>query len=374
LALTQTVTAALIVRDEEKFLCRCLASLQKAVDEIVVVDTGSTDRSMAIAREAGARLLRIEWGNDFAAARNVGLEAVKTDWVLYIDADECLSPDNDRRLGDYLDENAIGAYVSFRPKSGYTRYREMRLFRADPSIRFEGRIHETIWPSVLRVQAATNGKIIRTPVAIDHYGYDGDQSHKLNRNLKLLEDALQEDGARLYLYHHLAETLFGLNRHAEAENVARRGVNLSLSRTSEKDISDGSLLYQTLARILMRRNAPSLGVIEAGLARNPADYGLHYLKGCALLNGGSYAEALTVAHKLLSVDVDRLQDGLLAFDQAIFGEEAYEIAAMASYQLGNRADAATYFSRAAELNPNNQSYRIRAIALKGCENIKEASN
>jgi len=86
------LSAAMIVRDEEHHLEACLRSIQDLVDEIVLVDTGSEDQSVAIARRFGARVFEFAWCDDFAAARNHGLERCRGDWILYIDADERARP------------------------------------------------------------------------------------------------------------------------------------------------------------------------------------------------------------------------------------------------------------------------------------------
>ena len=117
-----TLSASLIVKNEERFLHACLSSLVGQVDEIIVVDTGSTDRSPDIARECGARLLQFPWNSSFADPRNVALDACSGDWILYIDADERLVLDGDARIVDLLRTDAwAGAMVRFRPKSGFTR-------------------------------------------------------------------------------------------------------------------------------------------------------------------------------------------------------------------------------------------------------------
>ena len=96
------VTAALIVRDEERFLAGCLASLAGRVDEIVVADTGSVDRTREIALEHGARLIEHRWADDFAAARNVALDAASGDWILYVDADERLAAWRAGRIDSWM--------------------------------------------------------------------------------------------------------------------------------------------------------------------------------------------------------------------------------------------------------------------------------
>src|SRR4051794_6298576 len=121
-----------------RYLPGCFESLAGQVNEIVVVDTGSTDGSLEWARAQGAQVHSLPWRDDFAAARNEALDRVRSDWVLYIDADERLSVPDGRSLADEVDPAAAGMRVRFRPKLRYTPYLELRLFRCDPRIRFEG--------------------------------------------------------------------------------------------------------------------------------------------------------------------------------------------------------------------------------------------
>src|SRR5262245_1489579 len=90
-AAASRISAAMIVRDEEAYLDDCLKSIVDEVDEIVIVDTGSRDRTCDIARRYGARLFDLPWTGDFAAARNHALDRASGDWILYIDADERLA-------------------------------------------------------------------------------------------------------------------------------------------------------------------------------------------------------------------------------------------------------------------------------------------
>ena len=87
------LSLSMIVRNEEARLAACLASVSALADEMVVVDTGSTDTTIAIAEAAGARVEQINWPGDFAPARNQALEFLKGDWVLVLDADEQLRPE-----------------------------------------------------------------------------------------------------------------------------------------------------------------------------------------------------------------------------------------------------------------------------------------
>ena len=104
-----SITACLIVKNEERFLDKCLQSLQGTADQIVVVDTGSTDRTVEIARTHDAEIHHFEWCDDFAAARNFSLEKARGDWVLILDADEVLTPEGRKELQiDTAAQNVIG--------------------------------------------------------------------------------------------------------------------------------------------------------------------------------------------------------------------------------------------------------------------------
>ncbi|MEM6795690.1 MAG: glycosyltransferase [Acidobacteriota bacterium] len=220
-----SLAAALIVRDEERFLGDCLASLKGVVEDIVVVDTGSRDGTREIAEAAGARLFHFAWCDDFAAARNAALDACRSDWVLYIDADERVVGGCDDEFRQLLeDPGFVGLTVRFRPVTGYTFYREPRLFRRHPDVRFRGAIHETHLPDLYSLALRERRLIGHSELALHHLGYDGDISHKHPRNLPLLEARLREDPDHIYSWWHLGQTLAGLGRMGEAEEAWRRGL------------------------------------------------------------------------------------------------------------------------------------------------------
>ena len=358
-----TVSAALIVKNEEHFLPECLESLNRRVDEIVIVDTGSDDASVDIATRTGARLIHHEWQNDFAVARNVGLDAVSCDWVLYIDADERLSLPDGGVIADYLTPTAIACNVSFRPKTGYTRYRRPRLFRNDPRLRFVGCIHESIFPILHQISLSDGLPIVRSRVEIDHLGYDGDQSHKHARNLALLETSVHSHPDRVYCWYHLFETLTALGRKQEALEAANRGFAAVERDPTDKQSADASMIIHALACLQMEWGQDALPLIERGLARVPDDHGLRFLRGRALISAGRPKEALDIATQLVAIDPDSLTDELLAFDRTIFREKACELAALACLRLGRRDEAGAYFAHAARLAPDVLAYRVKAAAF-----------
>src|SRR5215813_7646981 len=164
----------MIVRDAAEFLPACLESVRGIADEVVIADTGSADNTIVLAESLGARVVSIPWTNDFAAARNLALDHVRTDWVLSLDADEQLDssaadlvppllkkPDiagyqvtirnyvlslNDR-LWDRLAKPNDSGLATAKSYPAYVEHENVRLFHRDSKIRFVGRVHESVGPS-----------------------------------------------------------------------------------------------------------------------------------------------------------------------------------------------------------------------------------
>jgi len=337
-----TVSASLIVRDEERFLASCLQSLQGHVDEIVIADTGSTDSSPAIARGFGARVVLFPWNGSFADARNAALEACTGDWILYSDADERLRvPPGMTLAGQLSRPDWAGAMVKFRPKTGYTAYWEHRLFRRLPGIRFEGRIHESHLKTLMAHARRQGLAIGKSDVHIDHYGYDGDQSHKHPRNLPLLLDSIASNPGRPYYWYHLAETYAALGRLDEALDTGEKGLAAASRCRDEKDAADVNLVAQLVARLLIERGGDPSAIIADALGRFPDDHAMTFLKARWLLRSGQPREAIALLDHLLAIDPDDVPPGLMAFDREIFGSHARELKAAALIRLGDVAGAGT---------------------------------
>ena len=189
---TPDLSVCMIVRNERPNLARALGNIKEFADEIVVVDTGSEDRSQDIARIFGVRLLSFSWEEDFSAARNYSLEHARGDWILVLDADECISPldfadlraiiaPHARQAAAYamttrnysrtanligLQENT-GIYGLLEAGLGWFPSTKVRLFRNIPQIRFHFPVHERVEPSL-----RGNGIAVETcSVPVHHYGH-----------------------------------------------------------------------------------------------------------------------------------------------------------------------------------------------------------
>lgn len=165
------LTLCIIVKNEELHLRDCLDSVKDAVDEIVVVDTGSTDKTIQIAEEYGAKIYNFEWVSDFSAARNFALGKSTGNWVLYLDADEKLSEQSKSELIEIINNNESAGYyctvISVAQEKNMEKFhRCVRLFANSPEIKFSGRVHEQIVPSLTEC----GYKLIATQIIIHNHG------------------------------------------------------------------------------------------------------------------------------------------------------------------------------------------------------------
>lgn len=215
-----TVGLSMMVKNAEKDLPHCLRSVQGVVDEIVVVDTGSTDRTREVAAECGAKVHSIAWENHFAQARNAGIGFMTTDWVLVLDPDEELSSEAAARLRPLLvceeevagyqflqrnyrkfDGSAIGCQTIHAWTGGLERARganfyidnpSCRLFRRSPEIFYRRRIHELLEPQI----HALGMRVQPTDLVVHHFGFlaeSGSREEKDRQYLEITRRAIDEE-------------------------------------------------------------------------------------------------------------------------------------------------------------------------------------
>jgi len=361
------VAAALIVRDESKFIEGCLDALLPVVDDIVVVDTGSVDDTVALCQARGVDPLQYTWCGDFAAARNYALSAVTSDWVLYIDADErLLLPESGWPREQMADPDIVALTVNFRAKVNSTTFHEIRLFRNTEEIRFRGRIHETIHPDIHRLLKTGHKRMEHSSVGIDHLGYEGDITHKHQRNLPLLEKAVIDDPDRVYLRYTLGEALLGLGR--EKEGVAQLEAAARLAdkfADSPKQLVDGILAsIKLIVHKLPNDPAEASRMAEKALAHFPDLPILRYLQARCMFEvaGSAYDPQLVIEEMdaLLTQDAEAYHHPLIAFTQECFRSLPWSLKGAVYAREKDVKRAAAAFQTAADLDPSAEEHRIKA--------------
>lgn len=207
------LSLCIIARNEQEYIASCLESVIDTVDEIILVDTGSTDHTVEIARSLGAKIIHEPWHDHFARARNRSLEEASGDWILVLDADERLAPESRPHIRQAILETTAHAvnvliknFLVSDPLFGAWTSRAVRLFRNDPGIRFEGRVHERIMPSIERSGMRVAD---RNDILVIHYGYSDDgpkKRERQERNLRLLLMEIKERPGDPLLHYHLGAT------------------------------------------------------------------------------------------------------------------------------------------------------------------------
>lgn len=207
-----TLTLAVMVRDDAKRLDRCLASATGYVDEICVLDTGSKDDSVEIAKKHGARVKEIEWPNNFGQALNILLAIVETPWTVRLDSDEWFDSHQAQQLRRATEmREASGFYLVRRDISLEGKFAEievMRLWRTHPDVQYVGAVHENI-PHASIEKAFPGKQIIRTPLFFWHDGYTTDVKGKAMRNIQLLKGELENHPEKIETRAMIATTYKG---------------------------------------------------------------------------------------------------------------------------------------------------------------------
>lgn len=216
----------MIVRDEAERLPRLFQSIGGVADEVVVVDTGSTDGTQLVCREWGVRVVQERWHDDFARARNRSIEAARSRYLLWLDADDVLPSEAARVLCELRDQvlpvrSDLAFVLPVENVDAEGRvidvFMQTRIFPRGPSYRFQHAIHEQITPSLL----AGGVELQRLDAAIRHSGYADPHvvRRKAERNEALLIAALEREPESVHHLVHLAQTRAGVGRCQDADRA-----------------------------------------------------------------------------------------------------------------------------------------------------------
>jgi GT2 family glycosyltransferase/tetratricopeptide (TPR) repeat protein/SAM-dependent methyltransferase len=333
------VSLCLIVKDEEANLADCLRGAADLVGEVVVVDTGSTDRTKEVAAHFGGRVFDFPWCDSFAAARNECLRHATGDWVFWLDADDRLDDENRTKLRTLLaglaDENAAYAMKCLCLPDPVTKAAtvvdHVRLFRNRPDVRWQYRVHEQILPAVRRA----GGEVRWADVVIRHVGYQDPalRRRKLDRDLRLLhlEDAERPDDP--FTLFNLGSVYQELGRPSEALAVLCR----SLERSHPHD-SIVRKLYALVVQCHRQLGQPreALTACEAGRSLYPDDAELLFSEAMLRRELGDPAGAEACLVRLLGAPE---AEHFASLDAGLRGYKARHNLAVLYQEQGRHAEA-----------------------------------
>jgi tetratricopeptide (TPR) repeat protein len=271
------LSLCMIVRNEEEALPECLSSVQGLVDELIVVDTGSTDRTIEIAERFGAKVRRFDWIDDFSAARNESIKHAAGDWILWLDADDRLPQKYHaaiRRLLSFPKDRAF--YFRLENVGGDESIcYQLRMFPNLPGVRYTMPVHEQVLPSLIRLGVT---QMVKTDVSVIHTGYTDPETiaAKNAKYLKIMEQWLETHPEDYVTRAHIARIYHTEGRNTEAVQEYRAIVNNERCRRENELIYQSSWIFLGRACLNLKRYDEAVAAFERSMEIEP-DYDIAFI-------------------------------------------------------------------------------------------------
>lgn len=367
MAMEPKLSVCLIVKDEEKHLVRCLTSIAKAADEIIVVDTGSKDNTVQIAHQYTDKVFSVDWQDNFSDARNFTLSKATGDWVLFLDGDEALEMKSIPALKERINSTETEGYL-IKVLNYYEHANKLemapdvvfRLFRNRKDYKYSGAIHEQICDNILAVNPRAKIEVAED-IYIYHYGYMKDEikaKKKKERNTKLLEKEVQRTPDNLLNRFHLGVEYF---RSGKIEKALGEFL-IVLEKVNVRAVYAPKLMrYVAKCWYLMGKLEDSLKFVKETWKPHFPDQGdLYYLQGVICRELGRYAEAYNAFIQCLSISTQPAYYASLYWQ---YKDKIYfQIGQLAEYYMDKDA-ALEYYVEALKENPSAVHALERIIVI-----------
>jgi len=323
---TCSLSCCMIVRDNERTIAAAVRSILPWVGEVIVVDTGSKDRTAEICRQLGCKVFHFPWPDSFAVARNESLKYATGEWIFWFDSDDVIDAENGRKLAELLqqpiDPKILGLTMKVLcPDAGrdgafnFTAVDHCKVFRNRPDIRFEGRVHEQVMDSINRL----HGEVVFTGLSVVHAGADQTpegRRGKLRRDIKLLHLQRRETPDHPFLHFNFGMTYADAGKHRKAIRSLRRSLELAQPHESHVRKIYSLLVASNLA---LGQKDEARASCREGLKLFPKDPELLFRHGILLHDEGRLRQAeLSYLAALANDD----QPHFSSFDHGIVGHKA----------------------------------------------------
>ncbi len=367
-----TVSLCLIVKNEEKTLKRCLQSVVDLVDEIIVVDTGSEDESVNIAKEFGAKIGTFKWNQNFSEARNYAISLATKEWIFFIDADEYLRREDSVKLIQAFNDFSYDSYVvkvlSLNTVDDYQNLLmnlNHRIFKNHKGFYYSGPIHEQL-QCENNIEQQDNFKII--DVGFYHTGYIREvvnEKHKTDRNLEILTKLAKKDPTNDYNLFNLATEYSQMNQIQEAlelYDTVYRHANFSLGFMPKL------VIFRIQCLVNLDKLEEALEAIEEGLTIYPDYTELVYYRASIELSLGLVLKAVESFKKCLEMGKPRVE---IEFQPLCYGfGPHYELAKVYEEQK-EYIKAIDHYNQCLLLNPSK--FQLLYAILRCLKGLKQSS-
>lgn len=294
------LSLCVIARNEADNIARCLKSVGSLADEIIVVDTGSTDDTAEIGQKLGAKVYFQKWQENFALAKNYALAQARGEWILLMDADDELSKDTRKEIPGLLKAKDTDGFL-FQTvnllisggRAAKVANLQVRLVRNSPEFRFQGAVHE-------RILGQKGARVKALPLQVYHYGYlDADRvKDKIHRNLKILHRELGKTPDDLYLLFNLGVEYLRANQNGKALACLEKVWQNAAPDAGYLPEAVRKLAFACLVTVNLQRG---LSVLARAVQIFPDYTDLYYWQGVIHHTAGEYQDAVRAWQKCLSL-------------------------------------------------------------------------
>lgn len=301
------LSACVIAKNEADTIGKCLASLQAIVDEIILVDTGSNDDTVAIAKEYQAKVYSYEWKNDFASTKNFALDQTVADWIIFLDADEYFSAETSANVRKIIKKHAHecdGLMIKLinidadNDNKYIDEFFKVRILKNDKNIRFIGDIHEEVHH--LSGRKNRYYQVDAQDILIYHTGYSTSKiQEKCKRNLAILLKQINGTKADEAVFGYLADVYYGLKEYEKAIHYAKLDI-----AAEQKELSYASRPYRILINSLSRsedNNVELKNIIMKAIATFPDLPDFYFEYALIKYNDMLYDESLHLLLKAIDL-------------------------------------------------------------------------
>ena len=343
------LSVCMITKNEEKFLDQCLKSIKNVADEIIIIDTGSNDKTVQIAQEHGAQIGFFEWCDDFAAARNISIAQASGDWILILDADEELCLNSVDKIPYLLSQKDVSLYrVAIQNQDTGPRSKTYvpRLFRNIAGLQFIGRVHESI---LTTLELISHDWGLVQPIGdmlLIHHGYTDSiiqSRNKVERNYNLLIRAVKEFPQAAHYRMHLGLELMRMERVDESFSEYKQALDLLNTDKTDREspeVRETLLTQYSTYLFIQKRYTEIINIFNSDLAeRNGLTSGQLMIRSIAFINCSKLSEAL--------------QDATEAYnrrDESTFSPQFFDPKSLAmealvgeAYYVNNKINEAIFF-------------------------------
>lgn len=347
------ISQCMIVKNEERNIEKALSWGKGVVSEQIVVDTGSTDRTVEIAESMGAKIYHFEWIDDFAAAKNFAISKARYEWIALLDADEYFSEEDAkkvlyyvRKLQDKKYDAILSSWVHLDDAGNVTAVgTQSRVFRNRPGVGYIGRIHEYIMStdgSEFHFVDAVN------ELSIYHTGYGKighEQKVSSGRNIRIIQKELEENPDSHRMLGYLGDEYYSADNLEKAEEFFRKSISLMPETEERIDPIRTSMTFTKLLEILYAKyETPEdvfMEIYNKAIKRLPQEADFDYYAGKYFVRHNNWKSA----EKHLKRALDQLEKYGTAFKSMFVSgdiRQAYEMLATCCFNNGNLAECINY--------------------------------